>query len=999
MVTSLFADISGFTTLSEQLDDPEALHEIIAPVIAKLAEIAERMDGFIAKYAGDALLVFFGAPVAHEDDPARALLVALDMHRKLPLIIADLPQEAKGLQLHIGVNTGRVISGRFGGEIRTDYSILGDAVILAQRFESMAGSGDTFVGETTFDLTKDQFEFESVGELSLKGKTRPVPAWRLIGTRELPFISGAGLGRPRTAMIGRDAELEAIEGVLALLIRDGRGGLITVTGEPGVGKSRLLREVHERVAARGVRWYQARCLTYGATLAYWPAIDLVRQVMGFKVEDPPDVILDRLETALSDVPSALPYIAKLLGLAAGEELTDLEPEAFRRGLHRAFCDWVAHLSEEGPLILAVEDIHWADSPSQALGIELSRLGATKPVVVYFTARPEGQEVVERVTEAVGAVPQVSLNLARFDASATRLFLRALLDHDPPPRLIDVVAERTQGNPLFVEEIVRALQEQTLLIFDGTRWRMSPSWDTEAVPDTIERVLAARIDLLPAATASVLQAASVVGRVIRLSLMRAVVNEVGDLKDELDRLVTNGFFDPTVDAGEDAVMFHHALVQEVAYGRLLKRHRRDLHRHVVEVAERQYGSGDDVIDLLARHSYLGDMGTAAIDYLTRAADRSRRIFANDQAIQHFRRAVEVAEATNSAPDLVNQLLVEVAELEHLRGEYHVALRLYEQLVETMGEPKAWLGLASTLRTLGEYPEAVGVLDRAFAVVGRTSPTSVPLWAELGHTLFNLGKQEDCETALRAGLKAAGQDETSTAARLLFELARTETETGRLDEALNHAKAAEHMFQKLGDLRGLTTATRVLGGVYSAMGNLDEGAAAGHRALALAERTGIAEEQAGILLNLGFVEMLRGELDLAIGHTSQAIDEFERLGHGSGQAIGYGNLAEYLALAGRVAEADEYCARALDKAHSIGHVETVADVTKTLAALHLARSRLDEAATLAEEACQKFLDLGDVGRAIESLDLAAAAVSQSGDDGRARAIDSRARGLRSAASRAD
>ena len=997
MVTSLFADISGFTTLSEQLDDPEALHGIIAPVIGRLAAIAERYGGFIAKYAGDALLVFFGAPVAHEDDAARALLVALDMHRDLPSILADLPAEAQGLELHIGVNTGRVISGRFGGEIRNDYSILGDAVILAQRLESVAGPGTTLVGADTFELTKEQFELESVGELALKGKTRLTSAYRLVGTRELPSISGTVLGKASTPLIGRDAELGKIEQILGPLIQEHRGGVISIVGEPGVGKSRLLLAVHERAAARGVRWYQARCLTYGATLPYWPAIDLLRQVMGFMVEDPPDVIQSRIEARLAGVPGALPYLARLLGLPAGDAVADLEPEAFRRGLHRAFCDWVVSLSAQAPIILTVEDLHWADSASLALGAELAALGATHPVAVIVTTRPEGEERGIALTGDLASLPRSHVRVDPFDASSTRLFLRSLLDGEPPSRLVDLVAERTRGNPLFVEEIVRALREMGSLVFDGTRWRMSTEWDAGSVPDTIERVLAARIDLLPASTAGLLQTASVLGRVVRLSLMTAMAAGTDDLDAELDRLTASGFLDPTVDSGEDAVMFHHALVQEVAYGRILRRHRRDLHRRVVEVAEQLYGAEDEVIDLLARHAYLGETGAQAIDYLTRAGDRSRRIFANDQAVLHFRHAAEVAESDPAQQGLAGRvaaLRLAVAELEDLMGEFDEASRLYEEVRTSSGAVEAWKGLASIARRRGDAEGALRQIDEAFSNESLVGLDLTPLWVERVIALVSESRYFDAIEAAQTGLAATATPDTIASGHLLLQQARAETAIERTDEALTHAGQALRVFEANGDLRGQASALRGLGGIHNDAGRHEDATRVLRRALPLAERIGSVEEIMACLVNLGVAELRIGELDAALAHSRRALEEAGRVGHTIGEAIISVNLAEILLRRGDVEEASISGQRGIDLASEIGDPWTLADGQMIMAEIRLDQGFAGEATRQAEKAAALFVEMGNNANAASALKLAARAAERDGDTGRARSLSDRAHSLSAA-----
>src|SRR5881394_516987 len=239
LITALFADVSGFTSLADRLD-PEELLEVIDPVISALSSIVGRYEGYVEKFAGDALLALFGAPVAHEDDSSRALVVAMEMHRELARVVTELPHNPD-LTLHVGVNSGHGIARILGSEVRMDYGVLGDAVILVQRLESAAPPGETYVSGSTVRLTQKRFEFEPVGELTLKGKSEPVPAWRLLGERDEPTR------RTTSALIGREAELALADELLAELT-DGRGGVLAITGEAGIGKSRLTEAVLDRAA-------------------------------------------------------------------------------------------------------------------------------------------------------------------------------------------------------------------------------------------------------------------------------------------------------------------------------------------------------------------------------------------------------------------------------------------------------------------------------------------------------------------------------------------------------------------------------------------------------------------------------------------------------------------------------------------------------------------------------------------------------------------------------
>ena len=603
LVTALFADLSGFTPLSERLDS-EALLEVIDPIIGALTDIVGRYEGFVEKFAGDALLALFGAPVAHEDDAARAILVASEMHRELARLRARLGPDAAELTLHIGINTGHGVARMIGSAVRTDYAVLGESVILAQRLESAAPPGETYIGQTTEGLVRDRFDLEPVGPLSLKGKAEPVPAWRVVGETAAAERRATG-ERHKASLVGRTEEVDAVTALLEA-VAAGTGGRTTLVGEPGIGKSRLTEEARMAAGALRIRWLEARCLSYGAGLAYWPYIDLLRRVAGLRVEDPPDTCRDMLGASLAELgrPELLPFLARALGVPAGtgDVTAGLEPEAFRRGLHAAIATWLRAMAADQPIVLALEDAHWADSSSIELTLELARVLGEDPIMLYITSRPVDGGLVDRARELDIPI-SLAIHLEPLDEARITELATNLLGGPPPDRLAPVLVELGGGNPFFVQETVRSLIERNALQRVDDGWRLSPGWDASEVPPTIEGVLAARIDALPAAAGSLLGVASVIGRRVRLGLLRAVAN-APDLDASLAELEVAGFFDSAADPGDDAVVFHHALMQEVAYGRLIRRRRRSLHLRVADAAEALYGGGDDVVGLLARHLYLG-----------------------------------------------------------------------------------------------------------------------------------------------------------------------------------------------------------------------------------------------------------------------------------------------------------------------------------------------------------------------------------------------------------
>jgi adenylate cyclase len=987
LITALFADVSGFTTLADRLD-PEELLEVIDPVVSALSSVVGRYEGYVEKFAGDALLALFGAPVAHEDDAQRALLVALEMHDELARVAAELGPEASGLTLHVGVNSGHGIARILGSEARMDYAVLGDSVILAQRLESAAPPRETYVSELTYRLTRDDFEFEPVGELTLKGKLEPVLAWRLLGRRTNP--RPARLERSR-ALIGRDEELAAVSSTFAAL-QSGEGTVITLTGEPGVGKSRLTAELRAHVEAEGALWLDARCLSYGSGLPYWPYADLLRRVGGIRAEDDRLASARRLSEVIAETaPAALPFFARLLDLPhEGAEIERLEPEAFRRGLHAAIADWLTALARTQPVVLAVEDLHWADTASLALTEELARGCMRTALRLYLTARPEGASAVKRVAEAAEGAATRSLELTPLDERGIGALIAAMLGGDPPRELPALVIERTAGNPFFAEEMVRSLEEAGDLNRDDGVWRIRPGWDAEAVPPTVEGLLSSRIDLLPRRPAQLLQTASVIGRRIPTQLLEAVAGSA--VGDPLERIVAGGFLDRVDVNGEPGVAFHHALVQDVAYSRLLRKQRRDLHRRVAEVAEAVYGSGDEVVALLARHLYLAEAGTKAFDYLVRAGARAKRLFANDEAIVHFGRAVEVVRAHDELTDRLPELLLDLADLRELVGDYDDAYELYEDARTATGDLRAWRGLAGTLRKRGKYEDALGIVDSAVATEALKAQDLAPLWLEAGWSLALSGRLGQAIDVLQAGLATTTDPRGTTAAQLLIELARIEAQEGELEGALGHALDARSIFEEHDDVRGLARTMRVLGEVHAKRREPDEAAAALHRGLELAERVGSIEEIGGCLINLGLVEEQREAFAAAIKWDCRAIEEFERIGHGSGRARGYANLAGHLMLAGDYDRAERWSERAIEVSRAIGHPMTIADAIDTIASIHFRRRHFLEAAARAEEAAAQYVEIGSPPYAANSLELAAQAWREAGEDERARIAETRAREVR-------
>ena len=992
LVTALFADISGFTALAQRLD-PEELQEVVDPIVARLSAVAARHGGFVEKFAGDALLAIFGAPVGHEDDADRALLSALEMHRELERVRVDLPPAAQELTLHIGVNSGHGVARLVGGAARMDYGVLGDAVILAQRLESAAPTGETYVGETTMALVRGRFVLEPVQPLRVKGIERPIAASRLIGPADPEMATAA---HP-TTLVGRDHEVEAL---VAAFSSFGTGGLVVVRGEAGVGKSSLVDAARRALPGGTVRWLSTRCLSYGSGLPFRPLAELVRTFAGARLDDPPEHAAELLaRTCEADgIPGTIPLLARLASLplparvaAAADPTESLEPEAFRRVLPDILTDWLAVLGRVAPVALLVEDLHWIDDDSRDLLVEVAAKLKHRPVGLVLTTRADDSEAADTIAAAADAVGAViaRLDLEPIASDGVRALLREILGGEPPAALVPAIAERSGGNPFFVVESARALRENGHLVREADGWRLAEDWDATSVPPTIEGILGGRIDRLPATSAWLLLQAAVIGRQVRGPLLRAIADPTG-FDARLEELVAAGFVDRAPAAGTDLVLFHHALVQEVAYERLLRRQRRELHLRVADAVEVLYGTDDDDIDLLARHLWQARAGLRAVQALRQAAVRSRGLFANEAALRDLRRAAEIAAETPEAASLLAGLRLERAELEELIGDYEHAAEGYRDVATATGDLRAWRGAASVARKTGRYDQALAILDEALEQLGPEADRR-EVWLERAATLTFSGHFAEAEDAVGQGL-VLGPPDDRLAGRLLAQRAAAELQLpGRETDALRDARTADTILDRLDDVRGLIVARRAASIALWQTGRLEEASVALRATLTLAERTGGVEEIGGTLVNLGLVELALDRPEAAVEADRKAVREFARVGHASGRMIATANLAEALVMADDLDAAVQTADEAFRLAEEQDDPATAADLTRTLALERLRRGDHAGAIDRGQEAAERFLALGDAGSAAAALRIGVEAARGAGDAAVADEIEARAAGL--------
>lgn len=983
LVTALFADISGFSELTGRVD-AEDLLEVIDPVVSALSNVVGRFGGVVEKYAGDAILALFGAPVAHDDDAARALRAADAMHRELAALVPGLGVTAAQLRLHIGVNSGHGIGRVMGSDVRLDYGVLGDVVVLAQRLEAAAPPGETYVGEATYELTRTQFELEPLGELAVKGKPDPVPAWRLVGVAQSETAPHPGASAKQLA--GRTEELTAL-GDLVERLNEGQGGAGFVIGEAGSGKTMLCASIRRHAEAAGLEWLAARCLSYGGELAYWPFADLLRRLFGVEDGTAPEA-LPLLEEQLGKkgLSDTLPFVAALCGLEAAPA-TDLGAQSFQVRLHESVVAVLRAFASDKSTILHLDDLHWADGPTVELLRKLLQDCNDIPLLVLVSSRPEAVSLVD---ELAAVVPDATrrIELEPLGESAVRDIAAGVLGGPPSSLLAAELLERTRGNPFFVEEITRSLLESRELVKRAGEWHTRPGWEADQVPLTIEGILAARVDALGEPERDALELLSIIGRRADGDLARAVNSEVDSA---LPALVTAGLLDPP-EQPRYVLSFHHPLIQQVVYARLLRRRRARLHTLVGEAAERLYGVDDTSVDLFARHFYLGEEPPKAYPYLVRAADRAERLFANEQALTHLRRALELIDA---GPDQ-DHLTLRCARLEEVIGRYTEALQLYRTVLKRAGDFRAALGEISTLRKLGEYDSCDSAIARARTQYPEPmAAETAALALEEGWLLGLQGLNDQAVAVLEAGLTVIANQDRKLEAQMLVVLGRQLEYSERRSEALEAVSRARLLFEQAEDLPRLAMTLRVLGGIQHEVATDDgerrHAAETLRQAQSLARRVGNAEEQAASSINLAVVLADLGEYEAALEADHQSLSGFLNAGLKAGVACAYCNLADHLGDLGRWQEGLEAARDGLAVAKEIDTPFWITGALNGIARCEFELGNHRAAARAAEQATDCALAHGFRARARYALGYGSKAHQALGNVSRAQELEQRSNEL--------
>ena len=696
-VTVLFSDLTGYTTMSEKLD-PEEVKEITSRIFGEISKIVANYDGFIEKYAGDAVMAIFGVPQAHEDDPIRAIKAAREIHRIVDAISPEVEKKiAQPISMHTGINTGLVVTGEVNMD-RGTHGVAGDTINLASRLSNLAKPGEILVNVDTCRQIEGHFTCEYIETTAIKGKADPVEVHKVLSQRDKP-VTIHRLSGLRADLVGRNVEMaelsEAVEN-----LQQGKGRIFSICGAAGTGKSRLVEEFKASLDFEQVQWIEGHAYAYSQDIPYFPLVDLLNRLLLIEENDPPEKVREKVESGLQSLvgnqEDVIPYVGGLYSLSY-PEIEEVSPEFWKSRLQEAIPAILTALAKRAPTIFFLEDLHWAD-PSFVELLRRACLEIRQAAIVMCVYRPIFSLFKSHQLSSIGNLYH-EMRLQDLSRSESQEMVQSLLKIEKvPSELQRLIQEKMEGNPFYLEEAINSLIESNTLVRDNGHWRVTKQISQADISSTIQGVISARVDRLEQESKRILQEASVIGR----SFYYEILKRTTALKNSIDKnliglerldLIKTKSIQPDLE-----YIFKHALTQEVVYNGLLKKERREIHEHIAIVMEQLFqGRLPEFYETLAFHFARGLSLDKAVNYLMKSGKKSLARYSIEESHQYYKQAFELldskANKTNAEMELVIELLFDWAYVFYYRGYFKDMSEVfssYKMIAESL-EDKTKLGM--------------------------------------------------------------------------------------------------------------------------------------------------------------------------------------------------------------------------------------------------------------------------------------------------------------------
>ena len=850
-VTVMFCDMEGFTSLSERIS-PEEAYTIMDKIYEILIYKVHDYEGTVNEMTGDGVLAFFGAPIALEDAPQRAIRSAFAIHREM-VKFSDRIGEDRQLQrirMRIGIHTGPVVVGTLGNDLRVEFKAVGDTVNLASRIEQLADPGATYVSEDTFKLTEGFFRFEALGDKKVKGKEKPVKIYRAVTARNRKTRFDVSAERGLSPFLGRERELEILLDAFERS-KHGRGQAVSIIAEAGVGKSRLLYEFRKSVANEDVTFLEGKCLSYSRDIAYHPVIDILKSTYGIQEDDDDLVVREKVVKGLkmvgADVASTLPFLLELLSVKETElEEFSLSPEAKKTRIIEALNINVLKGSEKRPIVMATEDLHWVDRSSEERIKSLLDCISGARILLIFTYRPE----FIPIWSAKSYHSQINLNRLSNRESLT-MVAHLLGSEEIDKDLADLIIEKTEGVPFFIEEFVKSITEQKVIDDQRKRYHIGKDIKRILVPSTIQDVIMSRVDSLPDGVKRILQSAAVMGREFDRDLIQSVtgipnqklMSYLSVLKDS-ELLYERGVYP------DSSYIFKHALTQEVVYNSLLSKRKKEIHEMIGEAIESLYSQRlDESYEILAYHYSNSASSEKAIYFLEMAGDKAGRVHSLQEARQHYRKALSFFQNEKKSRENKQKyidLTLKWAEVSQyapsdmIKEALKLSLQYAQELEskESIAEVSYWIGRFSYMQ--GVFNEALPQIERCIK------------WA----------KDFDNQKLLALSYNLIG---------------RSCWYTGEYAAGLKYLKDGLGLIEPYKIWDDIVYSGGILGLIQCSVGHFDQSIKTIENAIQTAKDHKILTFEAMLFGYLGAVQYWYGDWKEAIKNCSKCIDSSKRLGN--------------------------------------------------------------------------------------------------------------------------
>jgi len=900
IVTILFCDVKGSTAMAEKLD-PEEWAEIINQAFEYLIAPIYQYEGTLARLMGDSVLAFFGAPIAHEDDAQRAILAGLEIIRAIQPFREKIFQRYKlDFNVRVGINTGLVVVGGVGSDLFMEYTALGDAINIAARMEQTALPGTIQIAEDTYKKVNHIFDLEAVEGVEIKGKSDPILVYRVLQLKETPD-SNQGIQGIEAPLVGRSAEVEQLSQILDT-VKKGRGQIVSLVADAGLGKSRLLQEVRTvweniglGVGPFGIinsRWNQVIGVSYESSRPYGLIQRLIRNFIGLSASDSPEVVRDTLKTVFETAgyeiaPKTLAIFETVLGVKEPDNGSQLKGEELKKAIYRELFSTLDFLVQQGPTVIVIDDLHWSDETSAEFIIHLFQLANRLPILFLCAFRPDRLSPAWKVrggAESEYPHRYTEISLAPLSIEDSNVLVDRLFNQgDISPVVRKMILDKSDGNPFFIEEVIRTLIDNNFVIRDHNsgRLRVTSSIDDITIPDNLQMLLAARIDRLEESAKQVLQMASVIGRSFDYQVLEIITDTTNELDIELNYLQRLGLIIEVSREPYLEFVFRQALTQETAYNTILLKNRREFHRRVGEALIQLYPERSVEFAAILGHHFYQARDPRAFIYFELEGDSAFRLYANQEAIHYYSMAIE-ALIWADEPDLEQlvYLFKYRGRAYELNSQFTEALANYKEMELLTRKFNAVTGELDALiaqAQIHSVPSNEFNLEAGMDYVEKAKSMAEqlddkPALAKIYWITTNLYRFTNSGQALPEGEKAIA---LARELKLEEQLAYSITDTaliysmnGKIYRSRELFLEAVELWRKLNNKPMLADCLSGLAVIYVFAGEFDLAYRCSDEAYDLSTKIENVWGQSYSRYTIGFVDLERGDIDIAIRKFNQS-----------------------------------------------------------------------------------------------------------------------------------